>query len=144
MSTPSTKPPSTEEHVADLCVVMEKMASAVATIQGNQGQLTIAINRLQSEKLVATLGDQTEPNASKKGSATDADTIVHASNHGRKLMFPTYDGLDDPLPWLNHCDQFFRVQETPVTGKVFLATFYMIGEASQWYTVLERNQWTPS
>jgi hypothetical protein len=36
------------------------------------------------------------------------------------------------------------VQETPVTGKVFLATFYMIGEVSQWYTVLEQNQGTPS
>jgi hypothetical protein len=25
-----------------------------------------------------------------------------------KLEFPTYDGSEDPLPWLTHCEQFFR------------------------------------
>jgi hypothetical protein len=24
-----------------------------------------------------------------------------------KFEFPTYDSLDDPLNWLNHCEQFF-------------------------------------
>jgi hypothetical protein len=27
-----------------------------------------------------------------------------------KLEFPKYDGLDDPLNWLNHCEQFFSSQ----------------------------------
>jgi hypothetical protein len=69
---------------------------------------------------------------------------VQASKHGHKLLFPTFDGSEDPLPWLNRCDQFFRVQETPEEAKVFLATFYMSGEASQWYTLLERNRGKPS
>jgi hypothetical protein len=69
---------------------------------------------------------------------------VHAAKHGHKLLFPTFDVSRDPLPWLNWCDQFFRIQETPKAGKVFLATFYMSGVASQWYTLLERNHGRPS
>lgn len=25
-----------------------------------------------------------------------------------RLCFPTYDGREDPLPWVNRCEQFFR------------------------------------
>jgi hypothetical protein len=71
-------------------------------------------------------------------SADNADTIAHTAKHGHKLLFPTYDGTEDPLPGFNRCDQFFRIQETPDAGKVFLATFYMSVEASQWFTLLER------
>jgi hypothetical protein len=31
-----------------------------------------------------------------------------------KLEFATYDGSEDPLNWLNHCEQFFRGQRTPL------------------------------
>jgi hypothetical protein len=55
-----------------------------------------------------------------------------------------YDCLEDPLPWLNCSDQFFRIQEMSDVGKVFLTTFYMSGEASQWYTLLEHNRGKPS
>jgi hypothetical protein len=46
-----------------------------------------------------------------------------------KLSFPTYDGKDDPLGWLNRCDQFFRSQRTPETEKVWLASFHLTGTA---------------
>jgi hypothetical protein len=55
---------------------------------------------------------------------------AHAAKHGHKMLFPTFDSSKDPLPWLNRCDQFLRIQETPKAGKVFLATFYMFGETS--------------
>jgi hypothetical protein len=35
-----------------------------------------------------------------------------------KLSFPTYDGKEEPLPWLNRCEQFFRGQKTPNNEKV--------------------------
>ena len=35
-----------------------------------------------------------------------------------KLSFPTYDGKEDPLGWLNRCDQFFHIQRTPDGDKV--------------------------
>jgi hypothetical protein len=25
-----------------------------------------------------------------------------------KLSFPTFNGNEDPLPWINYCEQFFR------------------------------------
>jgi hypothetical protein len=30
------------------------------------------------------------------------------SFHRPKLNFPHYDGESDPLPWLNHCESYFR------------------------------------
>jgi hypothetical protein len=70
--------------------------------------------------------------------------MANASKFGHKFLFLTYDGVDDPLPWLNRCEQFFWVQEPLLAGKVFLATFYVTVEASQWYTILEWNRGTPS
>lgn len=35
-----------------------------------------------------------------------------------KLEFLLFDGRDDPLPWLNCCETFFRGQETPNNRKV--------------------------
>jgi hypothetical protein len=144
MSTPDDTPSSTEAQLADLRAIMEKLASVIATIQGNQGQLTVAVNKLQSDKLAGSIDDKPVSAAAAVSSSADPDITTNATKFGHKLIFPTYDGLEYPLPWLNRCDQFFRVQETPVAGKVFLAAFYKTGEASQWYTLLERNCGTPS
>lgn len=54
-----------------------------------------------------------------------------------KLSFPTYDGKDDSLGWLNQCDQFFRAQQTHDGEKVWLASYHLTGTAQQWYIVLE-------
>jgi hypothetical protein len=47
---PSNK--SVAEQIADLRAVIDNMAASLATMQGNQGQLTVVVNRLQSEKIV--------------------------------------------------------------------------------------------
>jgi hypothetical protein len=64
--------------------------------------------------------------------------------HGHKLLFSTFDGTEDPLPWLNRCEQFFRIQSIEETGKVFVAVFYMTDDAAQWYALVERNGGTPT
>jgi hypothetical protein len=115
--------------------VIDNMAASMATMQENQGQLTVAVNRLQSEKIV--VGDGQDPQAS-------CDPIVSAAHHGHNLLFPTYDGTEDPLPWLNKCEQFFRIQKTEEADKVFLVAFYMTGDAAQWYALVQRNHGTPS
>ena len=61
-----------------------------------------------------------------------------------KLNFLMFDGHDDPLPWLNRCEQFFRGQHTMEEDKVWLATFHMTGSAQLWYHRLERDMGTPS
>jgi hypothetical protein len=50
-----------------------------------------------------------------------------------KLEFPTYDGSEDPLNWLNHCEQFFRGQRT-------LASYHLHGPAQTWYYTLEQSE----
>jgi len=47
----------------------------------------------------------------------------------QKLEFPTYDGKDDPLGWLNKCEQFFRAQQTRHADWVWLASFHLNGVA---------------
>jgi hypothetical protein len=128
MATTPEKPKTTDEQFAKLRVVIDNLASSMATMQGNQGQLTVAINRLQSEKVV--IGDG-------KDSQSSRNPIASAAWHGHKLLLPTYDGADDPLPWLNGCEQFFRIQDT---DKVFMASFYMTYDATQWYAVVEHNR----
>jgi hypothetical protein len=118
---PSTK--SVAEQIADLWAVIDNMAASLATMQGNQGQLTVVVNRLQSEKIV--VGDDRQ-------SRTSRDPAISAARHGHKLLSPTYDDTEDPLPWLNRCEQFFRIQSTEEAGKVFLAAFYMTGDVTQW------------
>jgi hypothetical protein len=171
MSNPTEKnQPSLEDRLASMAIQMEKLAAVVATqqgslaqvdklaaslgqveqlkasfttLQGNQGQLTVAINQLQYEKLGDVDASASRP-AAKAPPIDTSDAVAHAAKHGQKLLFPSFDGSEDPLSWLNRCDQFFRIQETPEAGKVFLATFYMSGGASQWYTLLERNRGQPS
>jgi hypothetical protein len=123
-----------------------KMSDSLATLQGNQGQLTVVVNRLQSEQLGDINTHKGSPSVGTTVSVGTGDAVAHAARHGHKLLFPTFDGSKDPLQWLNQCDQFFRIQETPFriqetpeAGKVFLATFYMSGDASQWYALLEQN-----
>jgi len=63
----------------------------------------------------------------------------------QKLEFPTYDGKDDPLWWLNKCEQFFRAQQTcHATDWVWLASFHLNGVTQQRYLVLESDCGRPT
>jgi hypothetical protein len=79
-----------------------------------------------------------------KEGTSNRDPITNATRRGHKLLFSTYTDADDLLPWLNRCDQFFHIQNTEDTDKVFLANFYMDRDAAQWYALVERNYNTPS
>ncbi|GJX51201.1 hypothetical protein Tco_0278046 [Tanacetum coccineum] len=50
-----------------------------------------------------------------------------------KLEFLKYRGDEDPTEWFTKVDHFFENQGTPVTQKVSLASYYLQGEANQWY-----------
>jgi hypothetical protein len=119
-----------EEYITKMCEIIDKLTASLATGQVNQGQLTVTVNRMQSDKVLST--GTTEVQSS-------GDTIAHVVRHSHKLLIPTYDGCEDPLPWLNKCNQFFHIQSTAEVGKVFLTTFYMTSDASQWYTLLEQK-----
>ncbi|WVZ63767.1 LOW QUALITY PROTEIN: hypothetical protein U9M48_013374 [Paspalum notatum var. saurae] len=75
----------------------------------------------------------------------DDDAARDPRFHPRaKLDFPLYDGKEDPLPWLNRCESFFRGQHTPENRKVWYASLHLTGTAQLWYNRLELNSGTPS
>jgi hypothetical protein len=61
-----------------------------------------------------------------------------------RLEFPTYDGKEDPLPWLNRCETFFRSQGTPERRRVWYTTMHLTCAAQLWYYRLELTAGTPS
>jgi hypothetical protein len=57
-----------------------------------------------------------------------------------KLNFPMYDDKEDPLPWINRCEQFFRGQKTPEMEQVWYASYHLTGGAQQWYMHLMQDK----
>uniref|UniRef100_A0ACD5T6G6 Uncharacterized protein n=1 Tax=Avena sativa TaxID=4498 RepID=A0ACD5T6G6_AVESA len=57
-----------------------------------------------------------------------------------KIEFATYDGVDDPLNWLNQCEQFFRGQRTLASDRTWLASYHLRGAAQTWYYSLEQDE----
>jgi hypothetical protein len=59
------------------------------------------------------------------------------------LEFPTYDGMVDPLNWLNQCEQFFRGQRTLASDRTWLASYHLTGAAQTWYFAIEQDEGMP-
>jgi hypothetical protein len=129
---------------------LETLSGEVTSLKVDQVRLHVAVNKVQSSQLNhvakndgpigATDDEPRNVDSSQAGGMASA--LLNAASH--KLRFPKYDGTEDPLSWLNRCDQFFWTIRTPDNEKVLLAAFYMQGVAQQWYYRLERNQGTPT
>ncbi|CAO2204471.1 unnamed protein product [Urochloa humidicola] len=75
----------------------------------------------------------------------DDDDSADPRFHPRaRIEFPTFDGKEDPLPWLNRCETFFRCQNTPERRRVTYAALHLTGTAQLWYYRLELTSGTPS
>lgn len=112
----------------------------ITTIKGEQSRLTVAVNRLQSDKLAS--GHPGEKNDDKDDDMQKPPPLPPPPTH--KLRFPKYDGAEDPIGWLHKCEQFFRAHRTTEDEKVLTASYYMEGTAQQWYYRLERNRGVPT
>jgi hypothetical protein len=53
----------------------------------------------------------------------EGDSAIVPKYH--KITFETYDGTEDPLGWLNKCEQFFRGQLTREVDKVWMASYHL-------------------
>jgi hypothetical protein len=68
----------------------------------------------------------------------------HAHHHRKdghsyqpmKMEFPRFHD-DDPIVWLDRATQFFEYQHIGEGQKITLATFYLEGEANQWWQWLK-------
>jgi hypothetical protein len=75
----------------------------------------------------------------------DVETAAYGGAEARappryyKLDFATYDGSEDPLNWLNHCEQFFRGQRTPASDRTWLASYHLKGPAMLIKTTFKRH-----
>jgi hypothetical protein len=61
-----------------------------------------------------------------------------------RLEFPSFDGNEDPLPWLNRTKTFFRGQNTPKARQVWYAAMHLTGATQLWYARLELTDRMPS
>ncbi|KAM0856597.1 hypothetical protein ACQ4PT_048998 [Festuca glaucescens] len=138
----SQLPLSTSSAAADLATNLTTVASATATApaMASSGLPTMSLPLGQQRPLTAwsSVVTQQAPPAVPHL----ADTAGVPRYH--KLDFPTYDGKEDPLGWLNRCEQFFWGQRTAEAYKVWLAAYHMTGTAHTWYMQLERNEGIPS
>nr|XP_040254009.1 extensin-like [Aegilops tauschii subsp. strangulata] len=57
-----------------------------------------------------------------------------------KIDFATYDSTEDPLNWLNQCDQFFRGQRTLESERTWLASYHLRGATQTWYYALKQDE----
>jgi hypothetical protein len=88
MADPPSQPRTADEQINKLRAVIDTLASSLATMEGNQSQLNVAVNRLQSDKLQAN---------GSTGTSAAYDPIATVARHVHKLLFLTYDGTEDPL-----------------------------------------------
>nr|XP_020180623.1 vegetative cell wall protein gp1-like [Aegilops tauschii subsp. strangulata] len=65
---------------------------------------------------------------------------THTPPRFAKLDFATYDGTEDPLNWLNQCEQFFRRQRTLASERTWLTSYHLRGAAQTWYYALEQDE----
>jgi len=60
-----------------------------------------------------------------------------------RMVFPSFDGASDPLPWINCCELYFHSHNTPDHKKVWMASLHMTDAAQLWYYRFEMIQGEP-
>lgn len=79
---------------------------------------------------------------SKKDSSSESEdsiripTSTQRQDRGRhgpvRMEFPWLTGID-PQVWIDHAQQYFDAQGVEKSEKVQIASFYLEGEANQWW-----------
>jgi hypothetical protein len=84
------------------------------------------------------------PPYAHRGPYDDDDDFDNRFHPRVRLEFLSFDGKEDPLPWLNRCEMFFRGQNTPERRRVWYAAMHLTRSAQLWYARLELTSGTPS
>ncbi|KAJ4797074.1 hypothetical protein LUZ62_048320 [Rhynchospora pubera] len=132
MSKDKTTPPAFD-FVAAFQTLLQSNQQIVQGQNELMHRLELAEGRLLSLEQLSKTGERHRPQDRATGSETQGVPRYH------KLDFPTFDGKEDPLSWINRCEQFFRGQRTVEEEKVWLAAYHLTGIAQQWYFQLERD-----
>lgn len=105
-----------------------KVDTEVNTLKLEQGRLSSCLNNIQTQVL-----------DSKGRFSSDAFSNSGGDWPPHKFRFPKYDGSNDPFGRLHEAEQFFLTQGTPEDQKVWTASFYIKGDAEQWYYRFQKN-----
>jgi hypothetical protein len=68
------------------------------------------------------------------------DGVTPPPPRDTKVDFASFDGSENPLNWLNQCDQFFRGQRTLTSDRTWIASYHLRGAARTWYYALEQDE----
>lgn len=93
---------------------------ASATVVHTSSSRPISITQIQFPHSPSSLPHMGASSSVMPGAVDDEPDAVGVPCF-YKLSFPSFDGNDDPLGWLNRCEHFFRAQRTRDADKVRLA-----------------------
>jgi hypothetical protein len=124
-----------EDMMRPLVPLRDQMAAIETTIaeQGQQQQL-MNTGLLRIEHALHTQKNGRPPNGHRHD---DEDDDGFPTSH--KMEFSKYDGVGNPMSWLNRCERYFRVRRTPENRCVGYASFYLTDDAQLWYHRMELN-----
>lgn len=137
--------------------IHEQIATLTATVTTQWNQMKERFDRQANQfdeigghpAILETRGDGLLPTPANLAPGAPGHAIGGVQSADRppcfhRLEFPKYEGQEDPLGWLQKCEQFFRGQKTPETEKVWLASYHLVDSAHQWYFQLERDEGEPN
>jgi hypothetical protein len=130
-----------EDMMQPLVPLRDQVATIEVTLaeQGQQQQL-MNVGLLRAERTLRNQDNGRPPNGRCRGDDEEDDEGFSTTH---KMKFPKYDGMGDPLPWLNRCECYFRMRRTLKNRRVAYASFYLTDDVQLWYHRLELNAGPP-
>jgi hypothetical protein len=108
-----------EQAIANLTKMIKDLSADMATLKADK----------------AALKDKP---ASTSVGAGNTD-VSHHNDHPpkfNKMDFPRFDGMSDPMLFINKCESYFHQQRTMPEEKVWMALFSLEDVARLWYIQL--------
>jgi hypothetical protein len=118
------------------------MTAAVEPVDIAHMTLNIRINRVEAGHRAPPQDRPSVQGRGRQGDDNDQGGDLIQTSH--KLKFPKYDGIGDPLPWINRCEQYFHVRQTSEHKCVTFTAFYILDDIQLWFHRMELNGGCPT